>query len=188
MTGSAYWNPLPEARLIVNDPAEPRFRAGPSGELDVGFGKWEDRNWLNVPGPFYGAATFTCLAGPMVAPRNVLTDEDGLEFVYRQPRSRTEIVAVLEAAGSEPFGGYACDGDQHWTPEGVRAWWAGRGCVREWAQNLAVEYEASTHELAQREIPALRDYVSYIDGDLQHHLRDYVIWLSGGRESGPLAI
>ncbi|MFE3285713.1 hypothetical protein ACFXJJ_21730 [Streptomyces sp. NPDC059233] len=33
-------------------------------------GRWEDRLWLNVPGPVYGAETDNCATGRLEAPRN----------------------------------------------------------------------------------------------------------------------
>jgi hypothetical protein len=43
-------------------------------------GRWEERSWLNVPGPFYGAETDTCATGRRAAPSNVLYTVDGQEF------------------------------------------------------------------------------------------------------------
>ncbi|MFE6872623.1 hypothetical protein ACFVFS_39535 [Kitasatospora sp. NPDC057692] len=42
-----YWDPLPTARRLL---AEDRC-------LDQFGGLWRERNWRNVPGPFYGADT-----------------------------------------------------------------------------------------------------------------------------------
>jgi hypothetical protein len=86
-------------------------------------GRWEDRHPLNAPGPFYGAATDTCCDGPPYAPRSLLYDEDGAGFVWRQPRDEDEVYELLCGASSDPFSGYGWDGDDHWTPELVRAWW-----------------------------------------------------------------
>ena len=88
-------------------------------------GTWDGRHSLNVPGPFYGAETDTCCNGPSYAPRSLLYDDGGAGFVWRQPRDEDETYALMSGASSDPFSGYAADGDQHWTPEGVRDWWAG---------------------------------------------------------------
>ncbi|MFJ3840656.1 hypothetical protein ACWGHM_00440 [Streptomyces sp. NPDC054904] len=62
------------------------------------------------------------LDGRLIAPANVLYEEEwGAAFVYRRPRDRTQTLAVLGAAAQDPYGGYACDGDDHWTPEPARA-------------------------------------------------------------------
>ncbi|MFI8320697.1 hypothetical protein [Streptomyces sp. NPDC085529] len=34
-------------------------------------GRWEDRLWLNVPGPVYGAETDNCATGRLEAPRHI---------------------------------------------------------------------------------------------------------------------
>src|SRR5262249_12309829 len=61
-------------------------------------GVWDDRNWLNVPGPFYGAPTDTCCSGNEQAPGHVLVDERGAEFIWRQPRNEDDLRNVLSAA------------------------------------------------------------------------------------------
>ncbi|MEV6008909.1 hypothetical protein AB0M29_19085 [Streptomyces sp. NPDC051976] len=126
-TESAYWDPVPTAREIVT-----RWRGG-SDELSIGEGRWEDRNWLNVPGPFYTGETDDGMNGPVYAPGLVLCGGDGgMEFIYRQPQTREEVETLLEVAWGEPFGGYAWDGDDRWSEDSVRDWWAGRARVREW--------------------------------------------------------
>lgn len=89
-------------------------------------GQWVERHPLNAPGRFYGAATDTCCDGPPLAPASLLYDHEGVGFVWRQPRDHTELTAFLDGARSDPFRGYADDGDEHWTPALVRRWWADR--------------------------------------------------------------
>jgi hypothetical protein len=98
-------------------------------------GRWEERSWLNVPGPFYGAETDTCATGRLAAaPSNVLYTDDGQEFIWKQPQNPEQVSAVLDAAYQDPFSGYAWDGDDHWTVDLVRQWWAERGRVRDWIE------------------------------------------------------
>lgn len=48
-------------------------------------GRWSERKWLNVPGPFYGAETDNCGTGRVHAPGLVLYEADHFtEYVYRQ--------------------------------------------------------------------------------------------------------
>lgn len=86
-------------------------------------GKFPERNPLNVPGPFYGAETDTCATGPIEAPKNVLLDAEGMEFVFRQPSTLDELTGVIYAAICDPFAGYGADGNDHWTTSMVREWW-----------------------------------------------------------------
>jgi hypothetical protein len=86
-------------------------------------GKWEFVNWLNVPGPFYGAFTDTCCDGTALAPLSVLADLNGQEFVFRQPRNSRELNSLLDAAIIEPFGGYGWDGNHHWTLSSILEWY-----------------------------------------------------------------
>jgi hypothetical protein len=86
-------------------------------------GNWEYKNFLNVPGPFYGAFTDTCCDGIEFAPLSVLADLNGQEFVFRQPRNSIELNSLLDAAMIEPFGGYGWDGNQHWTLSLILEWY-----------------------------------------------------------------
>lgn len=108
------------------------------------------RNPLNIPGPFYGAETDTCQTGVAEAPNNVLLDDRGQEYVFKQPEDAAELRDVLSAALCECFTGYGADGDQNWTLALIREWWttrfdllgrvaaAGNGAeVRRWRVMLA---------------------------------------------------
>ncbi|GGM82539.1 hypothetical protein GCM10007977_100030 [Dactylosporangium sucinum] len=98
-------------------------------------GKWEDRNWRNVPGPIYGAMTDGCWFGRLYAPRHVLYGDDvhdEQEFLYRQPRNVHELRDVIVSAQADPYVGWGCDGDTHRTPSLVRDWWRDRDRSRDW--------------------------------------------------------
>ncbi|MFF3325752.1 ferredoxin [Streptomyces sp. NPDC002889] len=184
-----YWDPLPTARRVVT-------AAEPTREVFSGI--WAERNWRNVPGPFYGAATDSMAIGRLDAPHHIAYDDDfgggfGTEFVYRQPVNESETEAVVSAACLELYSGYGWDGDDHWTPATVRAWWLDRGRVREWALTIAADWGAGTHpgwgsngsaefhghyhDAAQGHL----DFVAYIDDGLEEYLRSYVFWLDQPR-------
>jgi hypothetical protein len=76
--------------------------------------QFSQRNLLNIPGPIYGAETDTCCTGPEEAPDNVLLDNNGQEFVFKQASSAVEFRDLVAAARSECFVGYGADGDVHW--------------------------------------------------------------------------
>jgi hypothetical protein len=146
----------------------------PESKMDLN-GRWDERNWRNVPGPFYGADTDTCVCGPSAAPLNVLCDEWGQEFVWRQPRTVKELRAVLDGAWLDPFGGYAADGDDHWTPELVMEWWDGRDRLLDWlASDEAAEVRASDDVISR----ALAEFHDYLNGALHDDLQQYADWLS----------
>ncbi|MFF4321222.1 hypothetical protein [Streptomyces sp. NPDC001568] len=50
----------------------------------------------------------------------LLDDQDRGEAVAR--RDIAQALALLGAVAQDPMAGYACDGDDHWTPELVRDW------------------------------------------------------------------
>ncbi|MFG2879849.1 ferredoxin [Streptomyces sp. NPDC048337] len=181
MDHPGYWNPLPTAHALAAFEAPTRF--------PTFSGKWEERNWRNVPGPFYGADTDCMEMGRYEAPRHIAYDGEH-EFVFRQPVNAAETECLVAAAQLELYSGYAWDGDEHWTPETVRDWWRDRGRVRQWAVAAAAEwagydeepqYFAHYHEAAQGH----RDFVAYIDDGLEAHLRGYLFWLEQRREPRP---
>lgn len=162
-----YWDPMPhlDARLDL----AATFR-----------GRWHERNWRNVPGPVYGAETDNCWVGRLHAPRHVLYGDDndyGQEFLYRQPNSIDELRAVVDAVQADPVAGWACDGDDHWTPALVRQWWRDRSRLRDWITaelgRCSVSDRADEREVAT----GLADYLAYLDGDLEGHLWAYCEFL-----------
>ncbi|MFF7214645.1 ferredoxin [Streptomyces sp. NPDC008238] len=185
----AYWDPLPTARRLL-------ALAEPGREVFCG--DWADRNWRNVPGPFYGAATDSMATGRLDAPRHIAYDDDlgggfGAEFVFRQPVNEAETEALVAAARLELYSGYGWDGDDHWTPQLVRAWWRDRGRVREWAVAIAADWGAAAHPgwghnaaetyrgHYQDAARGHRDFVAYLDDGLEAYLRGYVLWLDHRR-------
>ena len=144
--------------------------------------KWAEKHWLNVPGPFYTGETDTCWTGRMSAPRHVLYGGEYLnEFVYRQPRTKAEVECLLEAAGDDPFDGYACDGDARWTPAAVRAWWDARGQVEEHVAGLVVQFAGRADAVDQEAAEGAHDFLAYLAGDLRADLQAYLFRLERGR-------
>ncbi|MFF7452879.1 hypothetical protein [Kitasatospora sp. NPDC008115] len=168
-----YWDPLPTARhLLVENP-----------HLDQFGGLWRERNWRNVPGPFYGADTDTMEMGRLDAPFHIAYDDDGREFVYRQPTDPVQTFDLLSGCFFG-HGGFAMDGDDHWTVPGVREWWHGRGRVREWAVTASDHLARASGEYRkhyQDSAQGLRDYIAYLDGGLEKYLRGYLFWLAERR-------
>ncbi|MER5479334.1 ferredoxin [Streptomyces sp. NPDC002734] len=150
------------------------------------YGKWEERKWLNVPGPFYGAETDNCGTGRLMAPRHVLYESEYFtEYVYRQPRDAEEVRQLVDAAGEDPFGGYGCDGDDHWTPAAVRDWWRDRNRVLEHLRLGRAAWEEDDLRHGQGVAEAALDYAAYIEGELAQHLRVYMFWLEERRSPDP---
>ncbi|MFJ7273500.1 ferredoxin [Kitasatospora sp. NPDC098663] len=152
-------------------------------DRDAFRGRWEDRLWLNVPGAFYGGETDTCRTGRISAPQHVLYGGEYLtEYVYRQPRNPAEAARLVEAADCDPFLGYGCDGDVRWTPEAVREWWRDRDRITYY---LSGQDWDGIDWAEQGVAAAVRDYTSYIAGDLAADLRIYLYWLEEGRSPTP---
>lgn len=177
-----YWNPLPtvatSASLETIGFRNPALLGPPEEYLH---GKWSERDWRNVPGPFYCAETDSCLTGD-VAPANVAFDDRYSEFVYRQPRDEYEVHLLLSAARQEVFQAYACDGDEHWTLALVREWWAERGRLLDWIAAA----DAMWTELGGWDMTFLmRGYRAFVTGGLESYLREYGFWVEHRRIASP---
>ncbi|MFE2550029.1 ferredoxin [Streptomyces sp. NPDC059355] len=185
----AYWDPIPTVNACVEGeplPGLAEWVRAYDVSWDTSHDVWGERNWRNVPGPFYGAATDTCRVGRGVAPGHVLYDDEyGQEFVYRQPRTPEETYRVMAAAWQDLMAGFQRDGDEHWTPELVREWWRDRGRVREWAVGLDREWSVSERAEEREAAGGARAYVAHIDGDLGDRLRGYLFWLQEARPARP---
>lgn len=183
-SSESYWDPTPWiARLQGQRLAAQSTPIRPSSEIFQG--KWAERNWRNVPGPIYGAMTDNCWVGRLSAPRHVLYGDDDnyeQEFLYRQPKSLRELLQVLDGAQQDPWAGWACDGDQHWTVDSVRAWWRDRARLKEWIDRMIREWSAADANEQEHEVlTGLRDYAAYVDANLELDLRRYCYWLDEHR-------
>jgi hypothetical protein len=179
-----YWDPTPtvtaSAVLPVANYSVGGLRLGPPEAYLRG--RWEDRDWRNVPGAFYGAQTDSCWMGREIAPRHVVyEDEFGSEIVYRQPTTAGEVRLVLTAARNDPFCAYAADGDDHWTLELVRAWWADRGRLTAWIESVRRQWSSSDRADERDNAVGLRDFAGYLDNGLEADLRAYGFWLDNRR-------
>jgi hypothetical protein len=145
-------------------------------------GSWEQKNWLNVPGPIYAGLTDWSLIGRLEAPDNVLYDENGQEFIFRQPRNRWELSQVVHAAAIDPFGGYACDGNEHWNTELIRDWWSHKADLVNWIGRQVQNPEFQTHQdfVEQNQLQALRHFEDFVQTGLHDYLRAYTFFLEQG--------
>ncbi|MEV6931422.1 hypothetical protein AB0M46_43970 [Dactylosporangium sp. NPDC051485] len=180
--GLVYWDPVPEVDAVFPVDGS-SIRPFPEAVFQ---GKWEERNWRNVPGPFYGAMTDTCLMGRKYSTRHFLysdeDDEDCAEFLYRQPADVAELKVVLLGMQADPWSGWARDGNAHWTHALVREWWRDRGRVLEWisaAQRRWIYFGEEDREA----VAGLLDYRAYIQRGLARDLRLYMYFLDHG--AGP---
>ncbi|MFB6695438.1 hypothetical protein ACFCX3_33470 [Streptomyces virginiae] len=190
----AYWDPMPTARRLIESTSHLR--------ASMFKGVWEERNWRNVPGPFYAGETDSMAIGRLDAPDHICYDDDhgggfGGVFVFRQPTDEGQVFDVLCGASLDLYEGYHWDGDDRWTVDSVRDWWADRGRVREWAVAIAADWGADTHphwgynndpqflghyhDAAQGH----RDFIAHIDNGLEAYLRGYLFWLDQRREPRP---
>jgi hypothetical protein len=175
-----YWDPIPHVPAVFG--SQPRDGHGPDPD-ETFHGKWEERNWRNVPGPFYGAMTDNCWVGRLHAPRHVLYGDDieyEQEFLYRQPGTVRELQDVIVAMQEDPWAGWARDGDAHWTPSLVREWWRDRQRLRDWISTKYRRWSVSDRAHEREAANGLTVYLAYLDDGLAGRLQAYVYFLDNG--------
>jgi hypothetical protein len=134
--------------------------------------KFSEKNPLNIPGPIYGAKTDTCCTGPQEAPDNVLLDNNGQEFVFRQPSIADEFRDLVSAAISECFCGYGADGNSRWRVSLVREWWQ----TREDMLRTGIDEDEKIC------IPAsFQRWRQLLQGEAEGYLRVYAFFVENGR-------
>lgn len=133
---------------------------------------WREKNNFNFPGPFYTGDSDNCGSGDYEAPDNVLYDEQGREYVFRQPQNFVEFLCVVDAASVETFGSYSCDGNDHWTYSLCQEWWRGK------AELISHLKTPAFHETNSDRV---RLYLDYLNGAAATDLRKYCYFLENGR-------
>jgi hypothetical protein len=133
--------------------------------------QWEARNPWNIPGPLYVGDDDVCGMGSLVAPNNVCLHGPQGEFVFRQPSTEYELRQLVDAAFRNPVSAYALDGDAHWTPEAVAAWWESMQPVR---RQLRETLDAVDNK---RPDEAVRRWLDYLDTGAERYLQRYVAFL-----------
>ena len=148
----------------LNTSAEPPWLTSPLQiNAESWTGRWADRGWMNTPGPYYTAEPDFAELGPSIAPANIACDDFFCDVVYRQPSSDAELTSVIEAGEADPFGGYASDGCEHWTLDGVRAWWTRRAELLEHIDRLflPVFWGATVPSFAREVATRWRNFVEF---------------------------
>jgi hypothetical protein len=144
--------------------------------------KWEDRHWMNTPGPIYGGDTVSCGTGPLEAPNNVGVDERWHEIIYRQPVNGYELRQVVQAAWAEVADGYGADGDLHWSYTTVREWWADpRRKLEQELQRLYDTQLALLNGKSDEYISMLARWMDYLTEGMHQYLQVYAFFLDNGR-------
>ncbi len=144
-------------------------------------GSWNNRNRMNTPGTLYCAIGDNCGSGPLIAPNNIATDEDGYDIVFRQPVNNYELGQVLEAADTEPFQSYGMDGDVHWSYTSIREWWRSREEIEAVVQKLYMKQVNLKEGKNYHEFSMLSRWLSYYKEGLHEYLQVYSFYVEEGR-------
>ena len=140
-------------------------------DSDCADSAWNDRGELNFPGPFYTGESDTCGTGIIESPNNVIFNDYCMEFVMIQPRNKTELLQLWNAAAIEVFGSYYCDGNNHWTLEKVKNWWANKDDILNYLEN---------EELIKMNCNQEKRYRHYLENYAEIDLRKYGFFLENG--------
>lgn len=138
---------------------------------------WDQKHPYNFPGPFYTGDTDTCATGPLMAPFNVLLDDEGTEFVAMQPKNYIELFCLKEAAAMEVYNGYSCNGNAWWTYRDCQYWWRHRGEVVDGLyRKRAEEFNGA---------PTRIRYINYLEHQAAEDLKKYCYFLEHGKYPAP---
>ena len=111
----------------------------------------------------------------------MLFNDLGQEFIAVQPRTRDEVEQILNAARVEVFDGYGRDGNQFWTLELIREWWARRGELLRWVRGqIRAPVFDDTPPYTGYSTALLR-FEHYVQHGLADHLRYYAWFLEQRR-------
>ena len=153
--------------------------------LDCWRGVWTTRSWLSTPGPFYtGGADFAGF-GPKYSGSLVSMDEGHADVVFRQPVTAEELSVIIEAAKTDPFSGYACDGNERWSVDAVRGWWARREEVRRHVVGDVLREGWFAWD-SPAALASGQKWLAFFDDELEDYLRSYCyflqhrVWPRGG--------
>lgn len=147
-------------------------------------GDWADIHWMSTPGPMYCGATDNCGTGPVAAPNNVTTDEDGFEVLYRQPATLDELHEVVQAAECDTFAGYGANGDVHWSYEMLKVWWTEPRCKIEQEVRRLYEFHRANGTYVTW-VNQLHQWLDYYQHGLYHYLQAYAFFLDTRRLPQP---
>ncbi len=132
---------------------------------------WSKKGELNFPGPFYTGETDTCGTGIIESPKNVILDENCMEYVMIQPRNKTELLQLWNAGAAEVFESYYCDGNKYWTVQLVKNWWSNKNEILQHLKN---------DELIKVNCNQEKRYIYYLEKLAEMDLRKYCFFLDNG--------
>src|SRR5579862_4816166 len=144
-------------------------------------GLWEDKFWMNTPGPLYYIGGTYYTEGILTAPNNIAV-YDNFQVIYRQPVNRYELQQVVQA--NQTFSTCAADGDLNWDTASVKAWWTKTRPLVEnevrqaYEQELAAKqhhYEDATY------LSGLRRWLEYLTDGMRQYLHVYAFYLDHER-------
>ncbi len=131
-----------------------------------------------MPGPFYTGQADFAFMGPSAAPGLVALDDERVDVIFRQPRSREDVAAAMEAVRSDPFSGYAIDGNAHWDLHAVREWWGRRGELRQHITEHLLSNSWYPWPSQRPQMHAIaRDWLQHLERDAEAYLRQYAYFL-----------
>jgi hypothetical protein len=133
---------------------------------------WGKRHPFNFPGPFYTGESDTCGTGDSEAPANVMYDSYCCEYIFKQPKTYSELLCVIDAAAVEVFDSYSCNGNIRWTIDLCKQWWKQKSQLIEHLNRPEVKKMNGGREQL---------YISYLNSEAEPDLRKYCYFLDNGR-------
>jgi hypothetical protein len=164
--------------MVAGDPIWACGEAFGGRLVVLGEQAWLSRGWMNTPGPVYTSDADFAFLGPSLGPKMVAVDQSQMDVVYRQPASLDDLKELELVAETDPFGGYAMDGNLRWTPDLVRAWWARRQeIVLHIERSVLCEAWYISNGIWKIMEPIGLSWLEYLNGDCRGYLKKYIFFL-----------
>jgi hypothetical protein len=144
-------------------------------------GIWDDKFWMNTPGPLYYIGGMYDTEGILTAPNNIAV-YDAFQVIYRQPVNRYELRQVAQA--HQTFSPCTADGDLYWDAASVKTWWTTSRPAIENAVRHAYEEERAAEQRHYEDaiyLSGLRRWLEYLTDGMYQYLQVYAFFLENER-------
>ena len=136
-------------------------------------------DWLNTPGPLYATNKCTYGLSYIIACKNIATNAQKCQVVFKQPLNKSEEEKVLLAVELDDFNGYFFNGNSCWNEDNIVTWWQKseervKAILELYLQELYLPKRAyEDDDIFQR--PAPENYKRWLDF-YQEGMKTYLEW------------
>lgn len=151
---------------------------------------FDNKDWLNTPGPLYTTNKNTYGSGYIIAQHNIAFNSAMNQVIFKQPLNKKESDKTILALELDDFEGYYFDGNCCWNKDNILAWWDKSedrvaAILELYKQEL---YKTAKEDKEDFKRPTPENYKYWLDfyqGGMKHYLEWYLEQLSGEKISLP---